>query len=310
MQQEPVATRLKRIHYVTSNYPHFLSSTLGIGATLWLYGTLFLMEAVPVALISGVTFLVYIPAILYFMASTLFVKLAYGVVKFKKRDDRRRFWFYLTFMVTVVIATLLDINLSMPFSLFGLALTALLLGWCWTSPMHEFWRHYIPLAAAGVLVSLLPLRLLAGEGDYKWLGFGIGLTLMGLILMAGSIFDELLLLRTMKRPPRKDLNLFGDLEPTRAEYVRLALLAALDGCRYSDFCFLKRVTQLHEPELFAALYSLEQAGLAQVYTRKTSLLKRPNTRIYLTENGHDTARQRWQLPTQTLPTLINTNSQL
>jgi len=81
------------------------------------------------------------------------------------------------------------------------------------------------------------------------------------------------------------------------EPARLAILTALDACRYADFMYLQSLTGLAKGNLSQHLAKLEAAGLISL--ERTFARKVTKTVARLTPNGRSAIRAHWRRLEQT-----------
>lgn len=81
------------------------------------------------------------------------------------------------------------------------------------------------------------------------------------------------------------------------EPARLAILTALDACRYADFMYLQSLTGLAKGNLSQHLAKLEAAGLISL--ERTFARKMPKTVARLTTIGRSAIRAHWRRLEQT-----------
>jgi DNA-binding MarR family transcriptional regulator len=75
------------------------------------------------------------------------------------------------------------------------------------------------------------------------------------------------------------------------EPARLAIMTVMSSVKSADFVFLQRTTGLTKGNLSSHLSKLEEAGLVRI--EKRFVLKKPNTSIELTPEGHERIAKHW-----------------
>ena len=77
------------------------------------------------------------------------------------------------------------------------------------------------------------------------------------------------------------------------EPARLAILTVLSSCRFADFVFLQRATELSKGNLSVQLTNLELAGLIEI--TKEIVDKKMRTTVSLSRRGASEIEDYWQI---------------
>lgn len=202
--------RLERIRYVAANY-YLLQglrfAPLGLVFVLWSAIKAGWIQVQPdmEGLVSGWGFSL---ALVLYPLIQVYYDRTFGRAGIECKPKGVAWGYALATLVmlpaTLVGAILLEILFNLPVRLFGLVVAGALLFYFW--PRRRFAMHYVVLGAAILVVSLA-----ASIGGLGWTvaGSRTGLgalyfMFMGLVLLAGGLFDHVLLVRTFKPVPAED----------------------------------------------------------------------------------------------------------